>query len=139
MTDIRTDQKVQQALITYFRSALVQKSVKIKSSSRGIKHLRIEHRSDIKTLITRIHPSKVESSDVVISGAYKTTRVTIQRQIEGIAKRGDAFYIVNAISDRGNLTAKNLTPDELGLAGRSYTKTALTNRPLVSAKILLIL
>lgn len=122
MAEIKTDKKVQSAIIGFFKTALEKKSVKIITSSRGPNHLRINYTGNVETLLNSIVPVKIELTDVVISGTYQTHTITLKKDITG-AKAGDSCYLVIAVRSQGVLTTKELNPDTLALGGKEFTKS----------------
>ena len=126
MPAITTDSKVQNAIIRYYSSALENQKVQVIKSSRGGPHLRINYTGDAAALLNKIHPCKLKATDVTISGSYVTQELTIGKDIKDgtkvIAKNGDKIYFILAVSSKGVLKTKELTPNKLGLAGKKISK-----------------
>ena len=123
---VSTDVKTQSSIISRYESELEQKNIKIVKSSRGGKHLRFSYQGDHKKLLNSIIKCVLTDSTYVISGKYRTEELTIKESIDG-AKIGDKIYIVNAVTSRGELRTKELTPERMGVAtgekiGRSQFK-----------------
>jgi len=123
---VSTDAKTQSSIISRYESELDQKNIKIVKSSRGGKHLRFSYQGDHKKLLNSIIKCVLTDSTYVISGKYRTEELTIKESIDG-AKIGDKIYIVNAVTSRGELRTKELTPERMGVAtgekiGRSQFK-----------------
>ena len=123
---VSTDVKTQSSIISRYESELEQKNIKIVKSSRGGKHLRFSYQGDHKKLLNSIIKCVLTDSTYVITGKYRTEELTIKESIDG-AKIGDKIYIVNAVTSRGELRTKELTPERMGVAtgekiGRSQFK-----------------
>ena len=112
---LSTDAKTQSAIISQYESELEKKNVKIVKSSRGGKHLRFSYPGDHKKLLNDIVKCELTDSTYVISGKYRTEELTIKEAIDG-ARVGDKIYVVNAVSSRGELRTKELTPERIGVA-----------------------
>jgi copper chaperone CopZ len=121
MAAITTPKANQSAIIKYYSLVIEAKKIPIIKSSRGGLHLRINYPGDVKTLMNSILKCDIAASDVSISGSYVTNVLTIQKDIPG-AKKGDSIYFVNAVSSRGVLKTKQLTPNKLNLAGKKIAK-----------------
>ena len=96
-------------------------------------HLRINYPGDPKTLMNSILKCDMVASDVSISGTYVTQELKIKEDIPG-AKKGDKIYFINAVSAKGVLKTKQLTPNKLGLAGRKIPKRTFTSSVKASIK-----
>jgi hypothetical protein len=118
---ITTDKSAQSAILKYYSVGLDINNIKVIKSSRGGPHLRINYTGDVQSLLNSILPCTIKASDVAISGSFVTYEVEIKKSIDG-ADRGDKIYFVNAISSRGVLKTKQLTPNKLGLAGKKISK-----------------
>jgi hypothetical protein len=126
MPAIKTDSKVQNTIIKYYTTALDKQKIPVIKSSRGGAHLRINYAGDAKALLSKIHPCTLKATDVSISGSYVTQELTIGKDIKDgtkvVAKNGDKIYFILAVSSKGVLKTKDLTPNKLGLAGKKTTK-----------------
>jgi hypothetical protein len=112
---LSTDAKTQSLIVALYESGLAQKNIKIVKSSRGGKHLRFSYQGDHKKLLNDIIRCELTDSTYVISGKYRTEELTIKESTDG-AKIGDKIYVVNAVSSRGELRTKELTPERIGVA-----------------------
>lgn len=112
---LSTDAKTQSLIVALYESGLAQKNIKIVKSSRGGKHLRFSYQGDHKKLLNDIIRCELTDSTYVISGKYRTEELTIKESADG-AKIGDKIYVVNAVSSRGELRTKELTPERIGVA-----------------------
>lgn len=142
MPAITTDRKTQNAIINYY-SRIIEVENELKSpdykvsiikSSRGGPHLRISYKHDVHTLLTSIHPCKIKPTDVSISGSYVTQELEITEPLpDKSAKKGDKIYLVVAVSSKGVLKTKQLTPDKLNLTGKKISKSSFL--PTVKSEI----
>ena len=112
---LSTDAKTQSLIIALYESGLAQKNIKIVKSSRGGRHLRFSYAGDHKKILNDIIRCEITDSTYVISGKYRTEELTVKESVDG-AKIGDKIYIVNAVSSRGELRTKELTPERIGVA-----------------------
>lgn len=120
---IKTDLKTQSLLIAEYSLELAKKNITIVKSSRGGKHLRFSYSGDHKKLLNDLIPCEITDTAHVISGKYRTEILTLKKQIDG-AKVGDQIYIVNAVTSRGELRPKELTPEKIGVAtGKEITRS----------------
>jgi hypothetical protein len=111
MAAITTSKPAQTAIIKYYSSALEKQKIMPIKSSRGGQHLRINYAGDVSALLNKILPCSIKSTDVSISGSYTTQEVTINKSIDG-AKINDKIYLVVAVSSKGVLKTKQLTPNQ---------------------------
>lgn len=116
---LKTRDDVQKIIVSYFKTKLKNKGVKIVSSGSE-PHVRIDYDGDVEKLIKSLHNVQVKSSDKVISQKYPTQEIILKEKIGGAAVN-DGCYLVVATS-KGNakggvLGPKILTPDQLKLAG----------------------
>lgn len=130
MAAITTTKQAQSAIIKYYSEELKKKGVEPIKSSRGGPHLRIAYVGDVKKLLNSILPTTLKETDVSISGSYVTQELTIGKDIKDTAgktaaKKGDKIYFILAVSSKGELKTKQLTPDALGFGGQKVSKTAL--------------
>lgn len=123
MPAITTDKKTQSSIIRYYTSALEERKVKIIKSSRGGLHLRFSYAGDFEKLLDDILPCSIIESEVSISGSFVTRELTINKELPD-AKKGSKIYIVVAVSSKGELKTKQLTPDGLGFGGKTIAKTS---------------
>jgi hypothetical protein len=119
---ITTDKKAQSAIIKYYSVSLQAQNINIIKSSRGGQHLRINYQGDPAALLNKILPCTLKASDVNISGSYTTYELEIKKAIPD-AKVKDKIYFVNAVSSKGVLKTKELTPAKLNLTGDKISKT----------------
>ena len=122
MPAITTSRQAQSAIIKFYTEGLKKAKVETIKSSRGGPHLRINYSGDVKALLNSILTCTLKETDVSISGSYVTQELTIGKNIDG-AKKGDKIYFVLAVSSKGVLKTKQLTPDSLGLSGKKITKS----------------
>jgi hypothetical protein len=119
---IKTDTKKQAQIISFYSLALAKKNITLVKASRGGKHLRFSYSGDHKKLLNDILPCEITDTIHVISGKYRTEVLTLKKSIDG-AKVGDQIYIVNAVTSRGELRPKELTPEKIGVAtGKEVTR-----------------
>ncbi len=119
---IKTDSKKQAQIISFYSLALTKKNITLVKASRGGKHLRFSYSGDHKKLLNDILPCEITDTIHVISGKYRTEVLTLKKSIDG-AKVGDQIYIVNAVTSRGELRPKELTPEKIGVAtGKEVTR-----------------
>jgi hypothetical protein len=118
---IKTSKNAQNNIIKYYSAALEKQGIKPIKSSRGGPHLRINYAGDAEKLLSKILTCSIKSSDVSISGSYPTQELTVKKALPGVAV-GDQIYLVIAVSTRGALKPKQLTPDKLGFAGSTIKK-----------------
>jgi hypothetical protein len=131
MAAITTIKSAQTAIIKYYSSALQSKNVEPIKSSRGAPHLRINYAGDVLELMNSILPCEIELSDVKISGTYATQELKIKKDIQG-AVTGDKIYLIIAISSKGVLKTKQLTPDKLGFGDTKTRKLDFRNKVVSS-------
>ena len=122
MAAITTSKPAQTAIIKYYSSALEKQKITPIKSSRGGQHLRINYAGDVSSLLNKILPCSIKTTDVSISGSYTTQEISIKKAIDG-AKINDKIYLVVAVSSKGVLKTKQLTPDKLGFGGAKVPKT----------------
>ena len=121
MPAITTTKQAQSAIIKFYSDGLKKAGVEAMKPSRGGPHLRINYVGDVLKLLNSILPCTLKQTDVSISGSYVTQELTIGKGIDG-AKKGDKIYFVLAISSKGVLKTKQLTPDSFGFGGKKVTK-----------------
>ena len=120
---IKTDPKIQSLMIAAYSIGLTKKNVTLVKASRGGKHLRFSYAGDHKKLLKDLIPCEISDTIHVISGKYRTEVFTLKKSIDG-AKIGDQIYIVNAVTSKGELRTKELTPEKIGVAtGKEITKS----------------
>ena len=127
MAAITTSKEAQAAIIKYYSINLENQGVKPIKSSRGGPHLRISYAGDATSLLNKILACSIKATDVSISGSYVTQEITIKKAITG-AKVGDKIYLVVAVSSKGVLKTKQLTPDKLGFGGAKVTKNTFLQK-----------
>ena len=126
MPAITTSKQAQSAIIKFYSESLKKQGVEPIKSSRGGPHLRIAYSGDVKKLLDGILTCTLKDTDVSISGSYVTKELTIGKAIDG-AKKGDKIYFILAVSSKGVLKTKQLTPDSFGFGGKKITKTTFLN------------
>ena len=119
---ITTDKKSQSAIIKYYTAMLATQGIATMKSSRGGPHLRINYAGDPAVLLNKINPCTLKASDVNISGSYTTYELELKKALPD-AKVKDKIYFVNAVSAKGVLKTKELTPAKLNLTGEKMSKT----------------
>jgi hypothetical protein len=133
MAAITTSKQAQSAIIKFYSDGLKKAGVEPMKPSRGGPHLRISYAGDVLKLLNSILPCTLKNTDVSISGTYVTKELTIGKNIEG-AKKGDKIYFILAVSSKGVLKTKQLTPDSLGFGGKKISKTTFINSVKTSIK-----
>ena len=123
MPAITTSRQAQSAIIKFYSDALKKQGIEPLKPSRGGPHLRVNYVGDVKKLLDSILPCTLKETDVSISGSYVTQELTINKGIDG-AKKGDKIYFVLAVSSKGVLKTKQLTPDSLGFGGKKVSKSS---------------
>ena len=126
MPAITTSKQAQSAIIKFYSEALKKQGVEPIKSSRGGPHLRIAYAGDVKKLLGDILTCTLKETDVSISGSYVTQELTIGKAIDG-AKKGDKIYFILAVSSKGVLKTKQLTPDSFGFGGKKITKATFVS------------
>lgn len=128
---LTSDIKTQSLVIALYSVGLAQKNIKIIQSSRGGKHLRFSYQGDHRKILSEIIPCDITDSLYVISGKYRTEELTVKKATNG-ANVGDKIYIVNAVSARGELRPKELTPERIGIAtGNEISRSEFKKKVLV--------
>jgi len=118
---ISSSDKAQTAIINFYTTALAEEKIPVIKSSRHGKHLRLNYAGDYETLLNKILPCTIVKSNVSLSGTYETKELVIKKDITN-ATSGDSIYLVIAVSAKGLLKTKQLTPEKLGLAGKTIKK-----------------
>lgn len=126
MPAITTDKKVQATIIKYYTTLIEAAGTQVIKSSRGGAHLRINYAGNVQEFLSKLHPCKIKATDVSISGSYVTQELELTKAIPG-AKSGDKIYLVVAVSSKGVLKTKQLTPDALGFGGTKTKKTSFVS------------
>jgi hypothetical protein len=139
MAAITTTKQAQSAIIKYYSDELKKKGVDPIKSSRGGPHLRIAYAGDVKKLVDSILPCTLKETDVSISGSYVTQELTISKDIKDSggkvsAKKGDKIYFILAVSSKGELKTKQLTPDSLGFGGERISKATFLTKTKAGIK-----
>lgn len=127
MPAITTTRQAQSAIIKFYSEALKKQGVEPMKSSRGGPHLRIAYAGDVKKLLNSILSCTLTPTDVSISGTYVTQELTIGKAIDG-AKKGDKIYFILAVSSKGLLKTKQLTPDSMGFGGQKISKATFVSQ-----------
>ena len=126
---ITTSRQIQLLIKNYYSLVLESKNIQIISSSRGGLHLRINYSADVKEMLNSIHPCDLIVSEISMSGSFITNELILKENLPGgVAKKGDAIYFVNAVSSKGVLKSKQLTPNKLSITGVKIKKTEFFNK-----------
>lgn len=123
---ISSSDKAQTAIINFYTTALAEEKIPVIKSSRHGKHLRLNYAGDYETVLNKILPCTIIKSNVSLSGTYETKELVIKKDITN-ASSGDSIYLVIAVSAKGLLKTKQLTPEKLGLAGKTIKKQNFLN------------
>jgi hypothetical protein len=123
MAATKTPDKTQKQIINLYRAALETSGVKVgPPSGRFGPNLRIMSAGDPAKLLNAISPCTLTPTDVVRSGQFATLVLTLLKDF-GPAKKGDQCYFVQSVRSTGEIRNKSLTPDALGMGGKTINKS----------------
>jgi len=133
---LKSSKSEQTAAVKYFKALLKSNKIDVinASQSRHGPHIRASMGNEKKAqkIWTTLKHSNGKPANVLftsvnytISGAYVTYKIIVREQIKDnkgkvIIKSGTEFHFVNAISQKGIIKQKDLTPDRLGCGGRTF-------------------
>lgn len=118
-------EKNAKSIIGYFKSNNLDSSVRTSRYRKEIKVVEIFSKLEFNQIFEEIKLSASINDlnleeEKSISGKYKSKLVTVNKDIPGVLRKGDQFFILNKYSEKGTLSNKQVSPEKIGLTQKKY-------------------